>query len=114
MKVEQILKLLDAGYSKDQIEAMENDAEQDQAPDQSADEAETPDQSADEAEQDQGPESPETHKNDIPSVDFTKLESKMDQILKAIQFNNRNTSSGDVAADRAAHNMEVMKSIFSD
>ena len=113
MKVDQIIRLLDAGYSKDQIEAMENDVEQDQAP-------ETPDQSADETEQDQAPESPEqdpvpeTPKNDIPSVDFTKLESKMDQILKAIQFNNRNTSSGDSSADRAAHNMEVMKSIFSD
>ena len=113
MKVDQIIRLLDAGYSKDQIEAMENDAEQDQA-------SETPDQSADETEQDQASEapeqdpSPETSKNDIPSIDFTKLESKMDQILKAIQFNNRNTSSGDGAADRAAHNMEVMKSIFSD
>ena len=103
MKAEEILKLIDAGYTKADIEAMETTGQdqnqgQEQSQDQSQDQNQGQEQSQD---QSQGQEQSQDQSPDYKNLEnkISETQNQLKQLIKQMQKNNLQTAGINILPD---------------
>ena len=98
MKVTEVLKLLDQGFTADEIRAMEGAADPEQAPEPTPEPAPEP--------------AKKTAAEQFTEL-FTGLTAKVDQLTKAVQASNIRLASGGKAPEPESVE-DIINSLFED